>query len=124
MLKRIEEMHRRAAEEPVVPLAEAFKLALIVGATLAVLAIPAKADRLASCDEIGEAAAEIMTYRQDAVPLSVLMDATAGAPFVQAMLLRAYSFPAAPVGEERDRIVDEFRNAEERLCRLTIESAS
>jgi len=43
IVRKINEAHRRAAEDPVVLVAEAFKLALIVLATLAVLALPERA---------------------------------------------------------------------------------
>jgi hypothetical protein len=99
-------------------IADGFKLALIFLVTFALLALPepAKSEPLATCAEIGDAAAEIMGYRQDEIPLSAIMQAAEGSPFVEAMILRAYSRPAFQTEENRTRLVQEFRNAEELRC--------
>jgi hypothetical protein len=122
-MRKLNEAHRRAAEDPIVLVLEAAKLGLILLAVFAVLALPAKAERLASCEEIGEAAAEIMGYRQAEIPLLALMEAVEGSPFIEALLLRAYAQPSFADEAHRIHAVQAFREAEVLRCRIMLMEA-
>jgi hypothetical protein len=101
---------------------DALKLGAITLASLSLLAVPAPGEeRLASCGELGAAAADLMELRQANVPMSVLMGAVEGrtdpaSRFIVAAIRDAYDVPRFFSEERRRDAVLDFRIETERLC--------
>lgn len=75
-----------------------------------------------TCPSLGDAAAAIMTSRQNEIPMSNVMKTVLSAipdesaPVFRSIIMMAYDQPSYRTPDNRKRAIDEFRNEIENAC--------
>jgi hypothetical protein len=117
--------------------ADAVGLAAIIGITVAIYVMPAKAQDF-DCSGIGDLAESVMTHRQDNVPLSVVMEATdataeqmiaqgnnpdevyALADLMKTLAVAAYEMTRFSTPARQRETIRDFRNDAEVECYIAL----